>query len=97
MQKLDKNLFWDIDFNQLDYQKHADFIIKRILEYGDKEMINWMFNHFTTSQIKKTLLTKRGISIKSANYWSLILNISKNKILCLKKQSQKKLRKTWNY
>lgn len=36
MRALNKTLFWDVDFNDLDYKKHADFIIKRVLLYGDK-------------------------------------------------------------
>ncbi len=95
MSSIDKQLFWDVDFKELDFKKYPNFIIARILEYGDEKAINWMFDHFQIDQIKETLLTKRGISCKSANYWALILNIPKDKVLCLKKQFQNKPRKTW--
>ena len=97
MIKANKQLFWDVDFSKLDVKKYPDFIIGRILEYGDKTAVKWMFDNFKTNQIKQTLLTKRGISYKSANYWALILDIPKDKILCLKKQFQNKLRRTWSY
>ena len=30
-----KSLFWDIDINMLDYDKHTRFIIERVLLKGD--------------------------------------------------------------
>ena len=97
MIRLNKQLFWDVDPKKLDLKKHTDFIVGRILEYGDKPEVKWMFDNYEKSQIKKTLLEKRGISRKSANYWALILDVPKDKILCLNKQSQSELQKTWPY
>lgn len=97
MIKINKQLFWDVDFAQLEYKKNADFIISRILEYGDEKDVAWLFSHFKKNQIKQTLLKKRGISCKSANYWALILGVSIDRILCLNKQFQKKLQKVWPY
>ena len=37
MIKLNKQLFWDIDFKKLDYKKNTNFIISRVLVYGDLE------------------------------------------------------------
>ena len=92
-----KKYFWDTDFSKLDKNFHSQFIIGRILEYGDKNAVEWLFKYFKKSEFKEALEKKRNISPLSANYWSLILNISKNKILCLRKQSQNKLQKTWFY
>lgn len=92
-----KRYFWDIDFSSLDKQKYPDFIIARILEYGDERAIAWLFKYFKKPELRKTLSKRRGISPLSANYWGLILNVPENKILCLQRQSQNKLRKTWHY
>jgi len=92
-----KRYFWDVDFSKLQKNSHPQFIIKRILEYGDEKATKWLFQHFTRSEIRRTLTRRRDISPLSANYWSLILKVSKNQILCLQKQSQKKLQETWPY
>jgi hypothetical protein len=92
-----KKYFWDVDFQKLDKSLYQDFIIERILEYGDEKAIRWLFKYFKKSKIEKTLTKKERISPLSANYWSLILNIPKNKILCLQKRSQNKLERTWLY
>ena len=92
-----KKYFWDTDFSKLDKNFHSQFIIGRILEYGDKKAVEWLFKYFKKSELKRTLEKKRDMSSLSANYWGLILNVSKNKILCMRKQSQNKLQKTWLY
>lgn len=89
--------FWDVDFSKLDKKNYPSFIIERILEYGDKRAIKWLFKYFKKFELKEALEKRRNISPLSANYWSLILNIPGNKISCLQKQSQNKLQKTWPY
>ena len=37
MIKLNKQLFWDVDYKKLDYKKYANFIIGRALSYGDMD------------------------------------------------------------
>lgn len=34
MSQFSKNLFWDIDFSQVDMDTHLSQIIQRVLEYG---------------------------------------------------------------
>lgn len=92
-----KKYFWDTDFSKLDKNSNSQFIIERILEYGDEKAINWLFKYFKKTGLKEVLKKRRGISPLSANYWSLILNIPQKNILCLKNQSQNKPRKTWPY
>ena len=37
--KLSNILFWDVDRNDIDFDKYATFIIQRVLEYG--EFCDW--------------------------------------------------------
>jgi len=92
-----RRYFWDTDIHDLDKRKNQIFIVERILEYGDIQAAQWMDQNFSQDLIKKTIMGRRGISPRSANYWALIYNVPRNKVLCLNKQSQKKLAKTWNY
>lgn len=92
-----KKYFWDVGFSKLDKKNHSFFIIERVLEYGDEKAIRWLFRNFKKSELKKTLAKRGGMSLLSANYWGLILNVPKKKILCLRKQSQNKLQRTWAY
>ncbi|MGD0977051.1 MAG: hypothetical protein ABR875_02045 [Minisyncoccia bacterium] len=92
-----KKYFWDVDFNGLDANTHSLFIVERILEYGDETATSWMLDNFSKEQIKQTLLERKGFSKKSANYWSLILNIPKDKISCLNRSYQQMQKSHWPY
>ncbi len=95
--KLRQGLFWDVDPKNIDTKKHSRYIIGRILEFGDNNDIKWMFKNYKTSLIKQVLSQKKDLSPKSANYWAIMLKVSKNKILCLKMSYQKMRRAHWPY
>jgi len=92
-----KKYFWDVEFQRLDFEKRRQFILKRILEYGNEQAVSWMLKNFKRSEIKNVLCNFRGFSQKSANFWSLILDVPKDKVLCLKKALSKKQEKIWPY
>jgi len=66
--------FWDTDINELDAQKYKKYILERILEMGDEEAVKWMKKTYSQTDILETLKNNRKISLKSQNYWQLVLN-----------------------
>lgn len=32
--KLSREIFWDTDYDKIDWEKHRDWVICRVLEYG---------------------------------------------------------------
>jgi len=93
--KLSSTIFWDTDLKQIDPDKHADFIIQRVLEYGDKDDWLTIKKYYSLGRIKKAACQARNLSKKSANFWSLILGIPKNKFICLKQHSRQKQNPFW--
>lgn len=89
--------FWDVDFSNLNAKEYPTFIIERILEHGDEKAVKWALNNFSDFQVKRVLLSRKSFSKKSANYWSLILGIPKNKILCLSRSYQEMQKSHWPY
>jgi hypothetical protein len=92
-----KKYFWNVDFSELDLEENSFFVITRILEYGDIKALCWLFKHINRRQIENVIMKSRELSPKTANFWSLFLNLDKNKILCLKKSYQKMQRSHWAY
>ena len=92
-----KKYFWDTDFPNLNKKNHSEFIIERILEYGDKKTVEWMRGEFKLDQIKNVLQKSRNLSRKSANFWQIVLDLNKDKILCLKKSFLKRQELIWKY
>lgn len=89
--------FWDTDVNKLDTGEHSEFIIERMLEFGDFEVLRWLFEVYPLNYIKDTLKKSRTLSRKSANFWSIFLEVDKGDIECMKMSYQKEQEKIWKY
>ncbi len=92
-----KKYFWDTEFEKIILENRRIYVLKRILEYGDKKAVAWMRRNFTTTEMKNALVTFRGYSQKSANYWAIILDMPREKIPCLKIHSSTEQKKIWPY
>jgi hypothetical protein len=82
--KFIKPFLWSNDFKQIDPEKDKQRIILNILNIGPKKATDWLFDFYSKSEIKKILINqgaKGELSDKSLNYWTLILNIDKNKLI----------------
>ncbi len=100
MKKLPKFLekyFWDVEFERMNAKAYSRDVLARLLEYGDKEAISWMKKNFARHQIADVLFHYRIVSPKSANFWALIFNIDKRKIICLQKPYLEIRRRHWPY
>lgn len=53
--KLRLGLFWDTDFKQIDWNKHANAIIRRVFERGNEEEQQLMNDHYGKTFVKKAL------------------------------------------
>jgi len=78
-----KLLLWDINPESVDLDKHATFIIERVIEYGDFPEIKWMEATFTREQLVTTLVQSRRISAKSGNFFAWKYNLNKEILQCL--------------
>ncbi len=85
-----KTLFWDVDLNKLDFKNSADFIIERVLNYGDNKDFIYLKKIYGLPRIKKVAKETNYINKKNINFWSIILNIPQDLFKCKKKFSTKK-------
>lgn len=82
-----KPLFWDADPAALDVYRHRRYIIERILEFGDFREIRWMQETYAADEIVRVLREARGLSPRSAAYWSLVYDVPAEEMACLRKPS----------
>jgi len=92
-----KKYFWDVDFTSLEARKSSKYIIERILEFGDDEAVRWMVKNFSIEAIKDVVCSTRGLSLKSANFWAVVLKIPKEKIKCLNRPYREIRKLFWPY
>lgn len=92
-----KRYFWDIDFAKFNPQKYSSQTILQILEFGNDKAVRWLFANFPKEKIKEVFKKRRGFSARTANFWSLILDIPQKEILCFKKGFPNPPVKIWPY
>ena len=68
-----KKYFWEVNAKELDLRKYPEYIIARILEYGDETAARSLLEYFKKRGILKTFRQSRQLSEKTRAYWKLIL------------------------
>jgi len=92
METLQKtSLFWDV--RDIDPQKHARFIIERILAYGDETDFNWAINFYGKEKIKEYFLKSKTLDKKSLSFWCQYFNLNEEK--CIRNRSTQKQSAFW--
>jgi hypothetical protein len=60
---LAKRIFWDVDFQTLDYEKNAGFIIERVFQRGDVPDIRNCRRFYGDTKIADVLLNARSLPL----------------------------------
>lgn len=77
--------FWDTKPEDIDIENKDKYVISRLMDYGHTSSIVWMREQYDEAKIRETLSTMKGISRKSAHYWSNILDLDTQEVACLQK------------
>lgn len=85
-----KTLLWDTNIQRISLDVHKQFIIERVLEFGDIQDMKWLLTKYSEKEVIEVLKKSKRISAKTGNYYSLIFNIDKSEMLCMKKPFTKK-------
>lgn len=72
---LSKSLFWDVDPEKLNWEKNRQIIIERTLQRGLTKEVETIFSNYTLTEIKEAVLKSKTLDKKTANYFSIKLNI----------------------
>jgi hypothetical protein len=58
-----KRIFWDVNFDTLDYDKKASFIIERVFERGDVPDIRACRRYYGDEKIREVLTQAKWLSL----------------------------------
>lgn len=67
-----QSLFWDVDPKTVDPQKHARYIIERVLDFGNDEELRWLVGYYPRQLISEVVKTSRTLHAKSHALWNLL-------------------------
>lgn len=68
-----KRYFWDTNSANIKAKDNANYIISRLLEYGDFAAVKWIFDHYSKKTITKTVQESRQLSSRTKTFWSCYL------------------------
>ncbi|GAB6391467.1 MAG: hypothetical protein MdMp014T_0840 [Treponematales bacterium] len=90
-----KNLFWDIDLETLDMEKHAAYIVERVLDDGRME--DWLFirHYYGLERLKKVAQTIRSMSSKALSFISAVTDTPEDQFRCYTQIHSKSTHWSW--
>lgn len=65
-------LFWDTDPKKLDIQKHAKYIIERIMDFGNEDEARWMRRYYPKSLLSEVVRKSKILGSSSKTLWTLL-------------------------
>jgi hypothetical protein len=80
--KLSKVLFWDTNYDTIDWSGSARYVIERVVKFGFIEDWRIIQQYYGMDKIRDEMLQSRDLDIKSLNFLSVIFDIPKEQFRC---------------
>lgn len=94
---LKKEFFWDVDFEKLDLWENRNYIIGRVLEWGDVDEVVALFKYYDKEVIIKACLFNTEISKRTISYLCSFFDVKPQDFRSWqRKQSTPRLSGFWN-
>jgi hypothetical protein len=81
---LSKTLFWDVDPYTVDAEKHAAFIVDRVLQMGTLEEFKSIKNYYGKKRIASIAKNLRYMDNRVLHFCSAYFNVPLNQFRCYK-------------
>ena len=92
---MSKSLFWDVDVNNINWDKHSNFVINRVLSRGTLQDWTEIKKYYGLNTIKTTVLNMRYLDKLTLHFCSVVFDIPREDFRCYDMiQSTQEL---WNY
>lgn len=79
---LDRKLFWDVDYDKLDWEKYASWVIVRVFERGDVEDIRAVRHYYGDEKIREALLHTKHLLSTRLHLAAAVINEPVEKFRC---------------
>lgn len=89
-----KHLFWDVDKETFDLEKHRVQVVFQVLEYGQLSDWNLIKELYGKEEIKRISLNLRSLDPITLSFLSTIFGIEKSEFRCYKHRQL--VQNVWN-
>jgi hypothetical protein len=92
---LSNRAFWDVDFNQIDFEKHGRFVIERAFNQGTWKDQVAVMNYYGLERLRTEVVKIPCLRPTVVSFLGALLGIPKNDFLCCKPKPLPQLH--WDY
>jgi hypothetical protein len=78
----EKRIFWDVNFELIDYDAKANFVIERVFERGDVEDIRQCRRYYGDEKVTAALLHSKYLPHQTIHFASAIIDKPLNEFRC---------------
>jgi hypothetical protein len=78
----EKRIFWDVDFERIDYDTKSNFVIERVFERGDVEDIRQCRRYYGDKKVTSVLLNARFLPEHRMYLASAVIDKPLNEFRC---------------
>lgn len=79
---ISRRAFWDIDFDSIDFQVHAQSVILRVLERGSFDDMIAIIRFYGEDRVVDEVLSAPQVPAELANFISVVFNVSLREFKC---------------
>lgn len=79
---LSRGIFWDTNYDTIDWDKKVRFVIERVVMYGTLSDWKAICSKYGLDRIRDELLQARDLDRKTLSFLSCIFNIPKEEFRC---------------
>ncbi len=75
-------LFWDTEFDQVSWQSHRDYVIRRVLSAGTWDAVCWLRGKLGDAALRQWIEQHegRGLSSRQLRFWEVLLDLPGAKV-----------------
>ena len=82
--QFNRRIFWDVNFDKLDYDRYANFVIERVFDRGDVDDIRQCRRYYGDEKVTEALLNARFLMYKTIYLASAVINKPIEEFRCYK-------------
>jgi hypothetical protein len=80
------HLFWDVDVESLDMDKHKLYLIRRVMEYGKLNDWQLLKSRYSMDEIKNAIMSARSMDPKVISFVAMLTNTPLKSFRCYTNQ-----------
>ena len=92
---LSRTAFWDVDFNSLDFEKNAVFIIEKVFNYGLWDDQLAVIKYYGWERIRNEIVKGAYYKKKVLNFLCVIFHLQPTDFTCYTRRQSLPIH--WNY